>query len=42
MPIPNGQISTSAIWTTPTEEIIEKLPPEEVTEVVVEVESDDE
>ena len=41
MPIPNGQISTSAIWTTPTEEIIEKLPPEEVDEVIVEVDDDE-
>ena len=42
MPIPHGEITTSEVWVKPSEEIKEKLPPEEVTEVIIEVESDDE
>ena len=42
MPIPHGEITGSEIWKPVTEQVTEALPPEEVTEVVVEVESDDE
>ena len=43
MPVPEGQITGSQIWVNPTsEEITEALPPEEVEEVIIEVETDEE
>lgn len=42
MPVPEGQITGAQIWQPVTEQVTKVLPPEEVTEVIVEVESDDE
>lgn len=41
MPTPYGDLTTSDVWKSPTEEILETLPSEEVTEVVIEVEDDE-
>ena len=41
MPTPYGDITTTQTWLTPTEEITEKFPPEEETEVIIEVEDDE-
>lgn len=41
MPTPYGDITTTQTWLTPAEEIKENFPPEEETEVIIEVEDDD-
>ena len=41
MPIPHGEITTSEVWVKPAEEITEKFPPNEETEVIIEVEDDE-
>ena len=42
MPTPYGDITTTQTWLTPTEEITEKFPPEEVDEFIIEVDTEEE